>query len=76
MKFAKRWGRNPGILLLVSALSVLLICLATFGAVFQDSNSDAILSIPALWFTGLFVLPVLLFLIVGLVWNRLDRIIR
>ncbi len=76
MEFAKRWARNPGLLLLISTMFVLLICLATFGAVFQNSNSDTILSIPALWFAGLYLLPLALFLIVGLVWKRLDRIIR
>ena len=76
MEFAKRWGRNPGFLLLLSSAAVLLICLAVFGAAFQGSNSETILSYPSLWFIGIIVLPFVLYLLTKLIWRRIDRIIR
>jgi len=76
MQPIRKWVKSPGILLTLAAAIVLLICLMAFGASHQDANSQTILSLPILWFAGLIVLPFVLFVLLGWVWRRFDRISR
>lgn len=76
MQIVRRLSRHAGLLLSVAAAVIVVLCLIGFGSAHQGSNSDMILSMPSLWFSGLFILPVIFFVLLGWVWKRFDRIVR
>ena len=53
---------------------ILVLGVIALGSVFQNRRSETWLSMPSLWFFGLIVLPILLYVLVHFYWTRNDKV--
>lgn len=60
-------------LLAAAGIGAAIAAAPAFLAARETAASPAILAIPQSWFYALFIFPVLLVLLIGFVWSRVDR---